>query len=290
MSGKVFTSLIVAFWLVMMTALVRMEYFPTALHRDTVPPFRVLSRIFANTEPVNLSVYYQNKWIGTCKVEIDPQTSLTNATPPVEGQRPGAYALTSTLWLDMKAFGTPNKMLLIGKSKFTKRYDVSDFDLSTEFANHQVTVHGDPRMKVLKMTVEGEHSSQKRVVRYADLGNADILSELGLSGLLGLPEESRFGGLGLLTAMMPPSSASRSANQSMTQIYRDNFVVGGIKQPAFVIESKFNPALWAKIWVGDAGSVLQVDTSLGLSMRPVNDYLDPRPTQPTEISQKDFEP
>jgi hypothetical protein len=141
------------------------------------------------------------------------------------------------------------------------------------------------------LTVDGDRTHQQQSIRYADLSSPDKLNEFGLSNILGLPEESHFGGLGLVAAMMPVSPAARSASQPVTQIYHDSLVVGGLKQPTFVIESKLNQALWAKIWVSEAGSVLQVDTSMGLTMRSVSiDELETRTTQRAEISQDTFEP
>jgi hypothetical protein len=274
MNGKGFTGLLVGFWLVMMTALVRMEYFPTALRRDTVPAIRVMSRIFANGEPLNMYVYYQNKPIGACKVDIAPQTSLSDPALALPGKRPGAYIMTSTLWLDLVVFGTPSRFTLNGRSRFDNRFEVQDFSIKTSVGKDRVNLGGDTHTKKVLMTLDAGDTHEQRQFNYVDLKYTNVLEALGLPSLPG------FGGLGLLAGMMPSATVNRAANQPITQVYRDKLLVGGLRQPAFVIESKLNQAFWAKIWVDEAGSVLQVDTSVGLTMRSVSlESLSERPSQ-----------
>ncbi len=51
MLNKVLAGMIVAFWLAMMAALVRVEIFPKPTALETIPNERILKKIFANADP-----------------------------------------------------------------------------------------------------------------------------------------------------------------------------------------------------------------------------------------------
>jgi hypothetical protein len=262
MTGKIFTGFVVGFWLVMMTALVRVEFFPKALHREMVSTTRVLQKVFANPEPARLNVYYQGTLIGFCKVEIDPQLSLTDTTAVPAGKRPGAYVVKPDVTLNLLVFGTPSRFVLKGESKFNNRFDVQQFNVKTSFGESHMDIKGDPASKKVQMTLDTGGSHEQRELSYAELQGPGLLTALGLPALPGL------GGLGLLSGVMPGAAPGNTpALKSVTQIYRDSMSVGGLTQPAFLIESKINEGIWGKIWVDESGEILLVETSMGLTMR-----------------------
>src|SRR5438093_3195418 len=116
MASKAFSGLIIAFWAVMMAALVRVEFFPAATRLTAVPIRLVVQRLFANHETQNLDVWYQGKDIGQCRITVTPRAKLdAKESEPVTG-RPGAYFVDANLGMHLDILGTPTPLQLDTRS------------------------------------------------------------------------------------------------------------------------------------------------------------------------------
>src|SRR6267142_6621962 len=142
MASKVFTGLVVTFWLVMMAALVRVELFPSPTQLLPVPVNLVLRKLFDNPETQRLKVLYQGNEIGGGTVEITPLASpVAKLNAPFAG-RPGGYQVKAGWNLDLNVFGTPSKFHLGTESRFDAHYEITDYHVSTRVGASEVEING----------------------------------------------------------------------------------------------------------------------------------------------------
>ena len=258
MIGKVAAGLVAAFWVAMMVALVRLEFFPQPAPIGNVSSERVLRTLFANPEPARLNVYYQGADIGTCRVEVTPSI-VGDPDSPAKSNR--VYQVRSELMLAMSVFGMPSRLRLVGRSLFNHDYSLDNFNLKTTISDNSVEIHGDAASKKVNVLFAFGNTVERREFDFNQVQGAGVASALGLPGLanfglLGGGAPADFGN-------SPPSAApSRSA----TTIYLGHLKIGDTSLRTFVMESKMDRSMWAKIWISEVGEVLRVDTSMGLTM------------------------
>src|SRR5881628_4147474 len=112
MGSKALTVSIVAFWAVMMTALVRVEFFPAPTRLRAVPVAQVMRRLFANSDTQHLRVWQQDRLIGKCQLTVSPRARLYALEAPPEASPPAAYFLTSKMLLRLQVLGVPSQFRL----------------------------------------------------------------------------------------------------------------------------------------------------------------------------------
>lgn len=259
MASKAFTGLVVAFWVVMMAALVRVEFFPAPTRLTSVPMEQVARRLFANAETQRLHVCYQGKPIGSCQLSVVPRASLNSTDPAVASAKPAAYWVEIDTRLRLEILGVPSQFKLHSEARFDQRYELRNYKLTTAVGESHVDIHGDNDAKKLAMDFDLGDGPQSKQFDYAQLNNPAALESLGVPGLPSLA------GMALL------SGSSKSTGQLMPVIhaYDDHIEIGGTRQHAYLVECKSdqNPGLWAKAWIDDEGNVLKVETSLGLTLK-----------------------
>ena len=91
MTGKVLTGCIVAFWLIMLGALIKVEFLPQTPRLNQVPIEEVTQKIFANPAPARLNVYYRDEYIGLCRVAIRHGPSAGARSAPTAQEPAGEY-------------------------------------------------------------------------------------------------------------------------------------------------------------------------------------------------------
>lgn len=249
MIGRLFAAGVVAFWVVMMATLARVELFPKSLDLQTVPAERVLQKIFANRDPARLTVYLANKPVGFCHVEIIPLTARDGA-PTMATNQIGAYRMQCDLDMKLPVLGLESRVRFVGSSVFSPALDVQEFRFKTTMGDGHVDMKGDDRTGKVEVDMEMGDEVQHRQFEFGKMSGA------GLSGMLNVP------GLGDLGA-----AKTTAAGKSATRVYYGNLTIGELTQRAFLIDATLNDTLTAKIWVDDSGQVLQVETSAGITMR-----------------------
>ena len=262
MASKAFTGLVVAFWLVMMAALVRVEIFPSPSQLLPVPVNQVLRKLFDNSDTQILKVLYQGKEIGLATIEIMPLASpVAKPGTPFAG-RPGGYQVKAGVNLNLDVFGTPSKFHLGTDSRFDKRYEIMNYRVSTKVGASEVEINGTNATKEITMTYDVGDGKQTRHFGYDQLSSPGGWEALGLPGLSGLASFA-------LPVSTSGSAGNAAALRPVIHAYDDHLTLGGISQHAFLADcrSELNPAFWAKIWIDDQGSVLVVETSVGIAMR-----------------------
>jgi len=263
MLNKVCAGFIVVFWVVMMTTLVRVEFFPEPLPLDRYPTQRVLKKIFANPEPARLKVYYHGTYVGFCRIEIHPQAKTEPTEAVAADAQPDGYEVFSVLQMTLSVFGMPSRLRLQSQSTFTRQLDLSDFQMVTKINGGRVSIAGNDVSKKVKVLIDLGDFHDERVLDFNQIQRAGFTSAFGMPGLasFNLPGDSRSTNPSLAkTATSDPVRAG-------TVTYIDRLDVAGSALRVFLVYSKVNDQMWTKIWVSEAdGEVLKVSTSLGLEM------------------------
>lgn len=264
MLNKVLAGMVVAFWVAMMAALVRMEIFPKPTVLETFPNDRILKKIFANPEPARLDVYYQKSKIsiGFCSISIQPRfhDRVVEQLPP--GQEPDTYEVTTDLKMNLSMFGEQTRLYLSGKSEFNPKMELNGFDIITTVGDSRVNITGNDLTKKVKVIFIYDGIHDERTFDFDQIKGAGFASAFGMPGL---------GNLGFLGGGMPVARAtSLDAGQATTRpvtiTYFDRLEIAGDSQRVYLIDSKIDDQMWTKMWVDDSGQVLKVTTSLGLEM------------------------
>lgn len=264
MVNKVFAGFVVVFWVAMMAALVRVEFFPQPLSLDRYPTQRVLKKIFANPEPAQLNVSYRGAPVGVCTIEIHPRFNAEPAEGALPGRQPDAYEVITKLHMKLSVFGMPSRLSLKGQSTFTPQLDLASFRMRTTINGGCVVITGDDVTKKVKVVFDLGDVHDERVVDFSRLQRAGFASAFGVPGLANL---SFAGDGGSPNSVAAKSGSGDSQPRPTTVTYFDRLEVAGSKLRVFLIYSKINDQMWTKIWVSETdGEVLKVSTSLGLEM------------------------
>jgi hypothetical protein len=262
MLNKVLAGLVVAFWVAMMAALVRVEIFPKQTALETFPNERILKKIFANPDPARLDVYYHKINIGYCAVTIQPQSNDRQVEQLKPGQEPDSYEVTTDLKMSLSMFGTQTRLYLSGKSEFNPQLELDGFDIVTTVSDSRVEIKGNDLTKKVKVDFSYDGIHDERTFDFDQVKGASFASAFGMPGL---------GNMGFLGGGMPASLTAssvggRSATRPVTVTYLDRLEIAGDSQRVYLIDSKIDDQMWTKMWVDDSGQVLKVTTSLGLEM------------------------
>src|SRR5579862_5213093 len=105
MLNRVMAGFVVVFWVAMMAALVRVEIFPRPTVLETFPTDRVLRKIFSNTEPARLNVYYHKVNIGLCAIDVVPRVNGRPVDQVPPGKQADSYEVTTDLKMKLSMFG-----------------------------------------------------------------------------------------------------------------------------------------------------------------------------------------
>jgi hypothetical protein len=264
MLNKVLAGIVVAFWVAMMAALVRMEIFPKPTVLETFPNDRILKKIFANPEPARLDVYYQKSKIsiGFCSISIQPRLNDRLAEQLQPGQEPDSYEVLTDLKMNLSVFGEPTRLYLSGKSEFNPKMELNEFDILTTVGDSRVNISGNDLTKKVKVVFNYDGIHDERSFDFDQVKGAGFANAFGVPGL---------GNLGFLGGGMPvsrtvSSESGQAATRPVTITYFDRLDIAGDSQRVYLIDSKIDDQMWTKIWVDDSGQVLKVTTSLGLEM------------------------
>jgi hypothetical protein len=274
MLNKVFAGLVIAFWVAMMTALVRVEVFPQPTTIETFSTDRVMRKVFSNPEPLSLDVYYNSSnHIGHCTIEIQPEWSDKVASESGSTQKVIGYKVSSDLKVRLSAFGMPSRLMLTGESIFSRTLELEHFRFNTIIGegrgggngpgDGRVNIIGDDHAKTVQVTFDFGDFHDERLFDFDQIKGAGFANAFGLPGMANF---SFLGGGGL------PSGFGMSADghthaQPATTTSLDRLQIAGNLQRVYLVNSKIDDQTWTKIWVDESGQVIKVVTSMGLEMR-----------------------
>jgi len=278
MLNRVLAGLIVAFWVAMMAALVRVEIFPKPTALEALPNERVLKKIFANPNPARLNVYYHKIDVGYCDINIQSRLNGRLVEQLQPGQRPDRYEVYTDLKMNLSMFGTQTQLSLKGKSEFNPKLELDRFDIETVVGDSRVDITGNDLTKKVKVVFSYDGIHDERTFDFNQIKGAGFASTFGMPGL---------GNIGFLGGGMPGSLAASSGGgpavtRPATITYFDRLEIAGDSQRVYLIDTKLDDQMWTKMWVDDSGQVLKVTTSLGLEMLSdgLTDGADYQPRRP----------
>jgi hypothetical protein len=231
--SKVWGLGVFAFWLTMMVALVRIEYSERLAPWDEVPLPQVFRRILTNPDPQWLNVYQGNKLAGFLRLDLTNQ-------PPL-------YRLEGELSVRFDVGDAPQRLRITGNGLVTRRLEFKEFALHGGVAGTQFEVQSITGSQKVAITYDISDGSGKHRLEFDPQAGAAMAAGLGLPATLATPA-----GLGA---------------GARTKAYRGRFTVGHESQRVYIVETKLNEAAWAKVWVDEAGQILQMDTSAGWRLR-----------------------
>ena len=262
MLNKVLAGMVVAFWVAMMAALVRVEIFPRPTALETFPNERILKKIFANSDPARLDVYYHKVAIGYCSISIQPQLNDRLVEQLQPGQEPDSYEVITDLKMDLSMFGTQTRLHLSGKSEFNPKLELDGFGIVTTVGDSRVDITGNDLTKKVKVIFSYDGIHDERTFDFDQVKGAGFASAFGMPGL------GSFGflGGGMSGSFAASSGSGQAAARPVTVTYFDRLEIAGDSQRVYLIDSKIDDQMWTKMWVDDSGQVLKVTTSLGLEM------------------------
>ncbi len=239
---------IVAFWLVMMGALVRIEYAERLSPLDEVPVERVMRKILSQPDPVRLNVYYQGQTVGVARADIIPLSTQTNPAMEITS-RLAAYRIQGELTLNLAIGDFPIKLRVNSESLVSRQLELERMSLRGAFNETRFSVRAETVDDKMAVTYDiGDGRGSRQLTYDQNMG-------IGLAQSLGLP-----------ASILPRTTAGSSA-PGHTKAYFGRFSVAGTMQRAYLIETRLNEALWAKFWVDEGGQVLQAETSAGVVLR-----------------------
>ncbi|HUJ10626.1 MAG TPA: hypothetical protein VL171_11425 [Verrucomicrobiae bacterium] len=257
---RVFAGFVVAFWVAMMAALVRVEIFPKPTVLGRCPTEQVLRKILANPNPNRLKIYRGKpigESIGTCTIAIHPKLRGMDLGP---GQEPDSYEITSDLRMRLPLYGVVF-WFLSGKSTFNRQLELETFDVTmqTRRGGDSFRIVGDDAKKKVTVKLDLGDFTDERTFDYNEIQGLGLASGLGLPGLaLGLSNGHR---------EQPSTLQSGLRPTVVTCSYFDRLEIAGSPQRVYLIDSKIGDQFWLKLWVSEAdGEVLKVSTSLGFEM------------------------
>jgi hypothetical protein len=271
MGNKIITGFVITFWLVMMAALVRVEFFPRESRLLPLSTEQVLAQIVKNSEPARLDVIYQDQKIGSCRVGIAPlaEVEALEALPENSSTKPGAYLVDGSLTLNLFVFGTPSRFRLSGKLRFDAKYELKRFDLQSHVGASQFAVAGNAETKQVQLRYNTGEGLEERALNYGETGaSANLIQAMGLPGLPSIP------GFGGWPVGHSDQLVQQTLSRAVTRAYRDTIQINGLDQRVYLVHTRFDEGLnlWSKIWIDEEGNVLKVDTSFGLTL--VSDRVD----------------
>jgi hypothetical protein len=268
MSGnKIFTGFVVAFWAVMMTALVRVEFFPRESRLMPVSLTQIRDKVFKNRTPTHLDIVYQNAKIGSVNnLEFTSLTASNSIIHETGTDKLAAYGVSGDVWVNLVIFGAPSRLRLRPiKLVFDPKFELKEFHLETGIGESRAEINGDNATKQLTVSYDVGEGRQTKRVGYAELGDGSALSSLGLPGLQSLPG---LGALGMMGGGSPVKAVQAMATRIKTQAYYDSISIGGNEQRAYLVTVQMDQGLGvsAKTWIDEQGNILRVETSLGITL------------------------
>jgi hypothetical protein len=241
--------LIAGFWTVMMVALWRVEYAERGTALDEVPVERVLRKVLSQPDPMRLNVYYLGQTVGVFRADILPvYTHSTNVLAVTESRLIG-HRVQSELNLNLRFGEMPIKLRLAGDTLVNRRLALERTHLRGQFNG-------------TKFSVRAVQTNGQMTVSY-DLGQGGSARELRVDQALGAGLSQSLG----LPAALLPLGQPRGATDTYTKAYFGRLNLGGRLQRVYLIETRINDALWAKLWIDEGGQLLQAQSSAGISAR-----------------------
>jgi hypothetical protein len=188
--GKIWGLGVCAFWLVMMVALVRVEYSSRFAPWDEVPLPQVVRRILTSDDPQWLNIYHENKLAGFLRLTITNQ-------PPL-------YRLEGELSVRFDVGDAPNRLRITGEGLVTRRLQVQEYVVRGNIAGNHFEASSIPSSRKVAILYDTADGTGPHRLQFDPQAGAALASALGL----------------------PPALTGVNTSGAQTKAYRGRLTVG----------------------------------------------------------------
>jgi hypothetical protein len=267
MTSKILGGLIIIFWVVMMSALVRLEYTGKMVAFETVPTSRVAEKILNHPSPGRLNILSvgqdRTNWIGYCYLDVVKLATFTPLRAAGETERHCGYQLQGNARMDVAVLGWASRWHLTANGLLGLRGTVKEFDLRAEIGDGWVEVRS-PDARQVEVVIELGEVHEHRTFNLQEFRGAGLAGAFGMPGIAGL-------------GLKPTGIRS---SQPTWQVGYERLTGRLGTQRAYAVEYRLDANLWIRAWVSEVGEILRVETPWGVTL--LDDQLVPEglPGQP----------
>jgi hypothetical protein len=200
-------------------------------------------------------------------VDIEPRPAPPLVPVPAGPDAPPAagagYQVHTELTIALANFGIPSRLRVVGHTQFGPAFDIAAFKVHTTIGDGHVEVHGDSASQKLTVDFEIGGYHDRRLFDYQQLRGAGLQSLIGMAGLANL---GMLSGAGVAEALPPSALGAPATGKKLTTVRTSRLRIAGETEETYLIETRLDESLWAKVWISKQGEVLKVDTSLRVTL------------------------
>lgn len=233
------------FWLVMVSLLIRSEYFPESASLYRLPISYVGRKVFTSDTGSDLSIFYKKTYVGRLMMEPSP---------------PNERLLKGTIKLDWPVLGHAYRGDIYFTFGFNPSLEIDQFAITSKSEGALVIIEGAKITDRIKAVFRSGDVAIDREFRWGELERRKF--EGVVDGL-----KSDFGGqFGL--QQLPPGFAAGFPRQLGWFAASANLTRDDKRIDTLLIATEGDRDYWVKIWVTPSGEILLVQTSplIGLSL------------------------
>lgn len=261
MITRIFSGLIIVFWLVMMTLLVRQEFFPSQDDAIPVAPRIVVARVFNNDDPSSLKVYYEGSEAGSARFHvkiIEPEVAAGYPLERRDAAVRSKYELSVELTMKLTLMDTPTQFHIATMMMFDEDYERTWYSFRFRSGDRWVQMERDMASPLLTLKIKEGAIPMTHTINVGMDNPKESGSQLSLLGLdadtiMGMMA----GELGAPTGDTPKTKLTTS---------QTSLRIAGQMVPAYLVHLRHSENVWFKIWIGRQGQILLVDSSINLLM------------------------
>jgi len=243
---RIAVSFIWLFWIVMVTLLIRSEYFPEHASLYRLPVSYVGKKIFTSDTGSDLAVYYKDTFVGRVQIEPSP---------------PNQNLLKGNVKLDWPVLGQAYRGEAFFAILFNPRLDVDQFSLTSKSDDASLVIEGSRLADRIEANLNINQSRVTRRFTWSELEKQNYEGALtGLNEQAGMPQ-------------LPPAMLAGTAQRLRWFAASANLNRNGEKIDALLIATEGDRDYWVKIWVTPSGEILLVQTSPSIGIRLENKAL-----------------
>ncbi|GEM_PF-3351601 len=261
MITKIFSGLVIVFWLMMMTLLVRHEFFPSENETIPVAPQIVVARVFNNDDPSTLKVYFEGEEAGSARFQvklIEPATIAGYPTDRRDAAARSRYDLSAELTMKLTLMDTPTQFHIATLMLFDENYERTWYSFRFRSGDRWVQMERDMASPLLQLKIKEGAVPISHTINVGLENPRESGSQLNL---LGLDADTIMGMMS--NAVGKPSGETPQTKISTSQT---SLRIAGQMVPAYLVHLRHSETVWFKIWIGRQGQVLLVDSSINLLM------------------------
>ncbi|RYD38025.1 MAG: hypothetical protein EOP86_01995 [Verrucomicrobiaceae bacterium] len=244
MIPRLFSILIIGFWLVMTSLLMRAIWFPEHSRLDAVNPGAVVRLVAARGEPSHLDIYEGRKIVG--------RLNVTPLSPPIPGGTDEVLLhLDGHLELRLPA----RRLMMSGKLAFNHGGGLTGMDLTLSMRAPKLKLTlkqaSGQEIPVARLLLGGTLLFDSSQIKESDAGMESNPTVMLLLGLMGMsPAEFD----------QVRQAARREADATAVDARQGDFEIEGVEHHGYLLSVLKNGASTFRVYVENTGQILSIET------------------------------